>query len=102
MDDALRALGDRYLGIINGIDTELWNPATDGDIRARYSAADLAGKEACRAALCAELGLDPDGPLFAMVGRLDPQKGFDLVAAAAPSCSPTARGSACWAPATGG
>ena len=83
VDDALRSRGDRYIGIINGIDLELWNPSTDGEIRARYSAADLAGKEACRAALCAELGLDPDGPLFAMVGRLDPQKGFDLVAGAA-------------------
>ena len=101
VDDALRSLGDRYLGIINGIDTELWNPATDAEIRARYSATDLAGKDACRAALCAELGLDPDGPLFAMVGRLDPQKGFDLVAARGGRiCSPTARASACWARAT--
>jgi starch synthase len=84
VDDVLRSLGDRYIGIINGIDTELWNPATDADIAQRYSAADLAGKRACRAALSAQLGLDPDGPLFAMVSRLDPQKGFDLVAAAAP------------------
>jgi starch synthase len=83
VDDALRSLGDRYLGIINGIDTELWNPATDAEISARYSAADLAGKAACRAALCDELELEPDGPLFAMVSRLDPQKGFDLVAAGA-------------------
>ena len=83
VDDALRSLGDRYLGITNGIDMELWNPATDPDIPARYAAADLVGKDACRAQLCAELGLDPGGPLFAMIGRLDPQKGFDLVAAAA-------------------
>ncbi len=85
VDDALRSLGNRYLGIINGIDTELWNPATDADIPARYSAADLHGKDSCRAGLCAELGLDPGGPLLAMVGRLDPQKGFDLVAGAAPA-----------------
>jgi starch synthase len=83
VDDALRSLGDRYIGIINGIDTELWNPATDAGITARYSASDLAGKDACRASLCAELGLDPGGPLFAMIGRLDPQKGFDLLTAAA-------------------
>ena len=83
VDDVLRSLGDRYLGIINGIDTELWNPATDAELAARYSAADLSGKAACRAALCAELELDPKGPLLAMVSRLDPQKGFDLVAAAA-------------------
>ncbi len=85
VDDVLRLLGDRYVGIINGIDTELWNPATDSEIPARYSATDLDGKEICRAELCTELGLDPNGPLFAMVGRLDPQKGFDLVAAAAAS-----------------
>jgi starch synthase len=84
MDPALRFRGDRYTGIINGIDTDLWNPATDADIPHNYSAADLAGKAGCKAALCAELGLDPDGPLFAMVSRLDPMKGFDLVAAAAP------------------
>jgi starch synthase len=83
MDGALRARGDRYLGILNGIDTELWNPATDTDLPANYSSDDLAGKLICRADLCSELGLDSDGPLFAMVSRLDPQKGFDLVAAAA-------------------
>ncbi len=83
LDEALRYRGDRYIGIINGIDTDLWNPETDADIPAPYSASDLAGKAVCRAALCAELGLDPDGPIFAMVSRLDPQKGFDLLAAAA-------------------
>ncbi len=83
VDDVLRSLGDRYVGILNGIDTELWNPATDPDIPARYSALDLSGKADCRASLCGELGLADDGPLLAMVSRLDPQKGFDLVAAAA-------------------
>ena len=83
--DVLRSLGDRYLGIINGVDTELWNPATDSALPARYSAVDMYGKRRCRSALCAELGIDPGGPLLGMVGRLDPQKGFDLLAAAAPS-----------------
>jgi starch synthase len=85
VDDVLRSLGDRYLGIINGIDTELWNPATDSALPARYSAVDMYGKRRCRSALCAELGLDPNGPLMGMVGRLDPQKGFDLLADAAPA-----------------
>jgi starch synthase len=84
VDDALRRVGDRYLGIINGIDSTLWDPATDAAIPARFSAANLAGKATCKAALCQQLGLDPNGPLFAMVGRLDPQKGFDLLARAAP------------------
>ena len=83
MDEALRARGDGYLGIINGIDTDLWNPATDTEIAANYSAQDLSGKAECRAALCNELGLDPGGPLFALVSRLDPQKGFDILADAA-------------------
>jgi starch synthase len=82
--DALVALGDRYLGILNGIDTQLWDPANDDALPARYSAADLDGKAACRAALCSELAIDPGGTLFGMVGRLDPQKGFDLLTAAAP------------------
>ncbi len=85
VEDALRSLGERYVGILNGIDTELWDPATDTAIAANYSAADLSGKAACRAALCAELGLHPDGPVLGMVSRLDPQKGFDLLAAAAPA-----------------
>jgi starch synthase len=84
VEDALAGLGDRYVGILNGIDTELWDPANDGALPAAYSAADLTGKAECRRALCAELGLDPAGPLLGMIGRLDPQKGFDLLAGAAP------------------
>ena len=42
VDEVLTELGDRYLGIINGIDTELWNPATDPEIPARYSASIMA------------------------------------------------------------
>lgn len=53
---------------------------------APYSRADLTGKAACRRALLGELGFDPDdsGPVLGMIGRLDPQKGFDLLASAAP------------------
>ncbi|HUP83948.1 MAG TPA: glycogen/starch synthase [Candidatus Limnocylindria bacterium] len=84
--DVLRegAANGRYLGIINGLDNDLWDPATDTDLPATFSATDLLGKRACRAHLCAELGLDADGPVLAMVSRLDGQKGFDLLAAAAP------------------
>jgi starch synthase len=84
MDVALRSRGDRYVGILNGIDNELWNPATDPEIPANFSADDLSGKAACRAALCAELGLSREQPLFAMISRLDPQKGFDLLVDAVP------------------
>jgi len=83
VDDLLRAKGDRYLGILNGIDTALWDPATDAALPARYSAAGMAGKAACRADLAERLGLDPGGPILGLVGRLDPQKGFDLLTDAA-------------------
>jgi starch synthase len=82
---ALGGRGDRFIGIINGIDTEAWDPATDAVLPATFDAGDLSGKAACRAALLAELGFDPadDGALLGVVGRLDPQKGFDLIAGAA-------------------
>jgi starch synthase len=85
LDWALAGRGDRFVGILNGIDTAMFDPATDGAIAATYSPGRMEGKEACRAALAAEVGLDPDddGPIAGAVGRLDPQKGFDLVADAA-------------------
>jgi starch synthase len=76
----------RFFGILNGLDPELWNPATDTDLAARYSASDLGGKAACRADLLSRHGMDPDdpAPVIGMIGRLDPQKGFDILADAAP------------------
>jgi starch synthase len=84
--DALAAKGDRFVGILNGLDTVVWDPATDSDLAATFSADDLGGKVACRADLLARLGFDPadDGAVLGMIGRLDPQKGFDLLNAAAP------------------
>jgi starch synthase len=83
--DALAAKGDRFVGILNGLDTTVWDPATDADLAATYSAADLGGRTACRADLLARLGFDPadDSAVLGMIGRLDPQKGFDLLASAA-------------------
>jgi starch synthase len=85
--DALAAKGDRFVGILNGLDTVVWDPATDADLAASYSAADLGGKATCRADLLTRLGFDPDdqaSAVLGMIGRLDPQKGFDLVHDAAP------------------
>ncbi len=83
LHDALLDLGDRYVGILNGIDTRLWDPATDLSLAARFDQDDASGKRICRDDLAARHGLDPGGPILAMIGRLDPQKGFDLVAGAA-------------------
>ncbi len=75
------ALGDRLAGVLNGIDMDLWNPATDRSITANYSAEDLSGKRRCKAALQRAYGLPQRGqaPLFGMSARLVAQKGLDIV-----------------------
>ena len=87
LDALLAERGDAYVGILNGIDPAVWDPATDADIAAAYDWADPRGKAACRRDLLARVGFDPDddGPVFGAIGRLDPQKGLDLLAAAAPA-----------------
>jgi starch synthase len=86
LDKELTGLGHRFGGILNGLDMAVWNPATDAALPERYARGSLAGKAACRRALLTELGFDPDdaGPVLGMIGRLDPQKGFDLLSGAAP------------------
>jgi starch synthase len=85
LDGHLVARGDRFTGILNGLDQDVWDPATDAALAAPYDATSTAGKAACRADLLARLGLDPADPsaVLGVIGRLDPQKGFDLVAGAA-------------------
>ncbi len=75
---------DRLQGILNGIDADHWNPATDPAIPARYDADSIERKEIDRDALLHELKLDGRGPVFAIVSRLVHQKGIDLVLAALP------------------
>jgi starch synthase len=73
--------GAALSGILNGIDTDTWNPATDPHLPARYDRDDRSGKARCRAALRTELGLPAAGtrPLIGVVSRLTEQKGFDLL-----------------------
>ncbi len=81
LHETFAALGDRLVGVTNGIDSEVWNPATDMSLPARYAPGDLAGKATCKAALQRSCGLEerPSSLLFAMCTRLAQQKGFDLV-----------------------
>jgi starch synthase len=68
-------------GIINGIDTEIWNPKTDPMIPENYAVRQLAaGKQKNKAALCERFGLSPDKPLISFIGRLVVEKGADLLA----------------------
>ena len=80
----LRTRHDRLAGVLNGIDTEVFNPETDPDIAVNFGLEDLSGKAACKTALQREAGFasNPRLPLMGMIGRLVDQKGFDLFAAA--------------------
>lgn len=81
LDGLLRTRQDRLRGILNGIDADAFNPATDPYLAANYSAENPAGKAACKAALQRELGLEEsaDRPLLGIVSRLAEQKGLDLL-----------------------
>ncbi len=82
LDTILRERGDAFVGILNGIDETIWNPATDPAIAAHYDAGNHAAKAENKAALQYDLGLagDPRAPVIGVVSRLVEQKGFDLVA----------------------
>lgn len=83
LHDLLRERRDRLFGILNGIDTTIFDPATDGEIAANFCADDVGGKAACKADLQQEmkLAVDPERPVIGMVTRLVDQKGLDLIAA---------------------
>jgi len=81
LHETFRALGDRFSGILNGIDAARWNPETDPDIAAPYSRHRLSGKAECKRALQRACGLPQraDTPVCGMSARLVAQKGLDLV-----------------------
>ena len=86
LDDLLRAYAHKLYGIVNGIDTEVFDPATDPAIPHHYSAADPGQKGRNRAALRAELGLaDSRAPLIAFISRFYEQKGLELIQQALPA-----------------
>jgi starch synthase len=81
LDGLLRHRGDVLSGILNGVDYDRWNPATDPYLVTRYSPGQLGGKRECKQALLAESGLPErlaGRPLLGIVSRFAAQKGFDL------------------------
>lgn len=84
LDGTLRHIAHKLKGILNGIDTKLWDPATDPLIAKPYTATAPEGKLDNKRALCARFGLDPARPLLAAISRLVDQKGIDLLVGAIP------------------
>lgn len=86
LDGLLRSRAADLVGILNGVDYNVWDPANDVELPHRYTANDLAGKDDCKAALRREMGLpqNEDAPLIAYVNRLTRQKMADVVLDALP------------------
>jgi starch synthase len=88
LEGVLFARQQRYTGILNAIDTEVWDPASDPYIPAHFDAGNVAGKTACKRALLEHFGLSVGDdamsrPVVGMVSRLVEQKGLQLVQEAA-------------------
>lgn len=80
LEGLIMARGNAVHGILNGIDTDVWNPAVDPALASRYTHRTLEKRPANKRALEAEFGLDEDdGPLFIVVSRLTWQKGMDVL-----------------------
>jgi len=87
LDGVIRARGADVSGILNGIDTEAWNPETDPFLAATFDAARIDPRAADKVDLQVRFGLDQDArsPLFGVVSRLTWQKGLDLLLEALPT-----------------
>ena len=87
LEGVLRARADRLTGIVNGIEPNDWDPGKDPALTSRFASTRLSGKAAGKIELQKELGLtlSPRTPLLAAIGRLDPQKGLELVLEAVPA-----------------
>lgn len=81
MDGLLRQRSESVLGIVNGVDYDVWNPEVDPELPRNYGLEDVdEGKAECRAHLLREMGLsnDPHAPVLGIVSRLTAQKGFEI------------------------
>jgi starch synthase len=83
LDGVAQTRADDLVGLLNGVDDSIWNPAVDPHLPARYSAANMSGKNVCRTELLERSAFEPrfKGPIFGMVCRLTEQKGVDFVLA---------------------
>ena len=81
MDGLLRARGAALSGILNGIDTQVWDPEWDAHLPVPFGVGRMDGRWASRAAVQARFGLAPErtAPIFGVVSRLSHQKGLDLL-----------------------
>ena len=81
LDWLLRQRSDKFFGIVNGVDYDEWNPATDKVLPAHFNAQNLDGKQMCKRALLNHfmLPVDLERPIYASVTRLTAQKGFELI-----------------------
>ncbi|MCL4152103.1 UNVERIFIED_CONTAM: hypothetical protein GTU68_047202 [Idotea baltica] len=86
LEGVLNARSGSLFGLLNGIDTNAWDPATDTALARTYDARTLKRKSQNRAAIAERFGLDDasKGPLFCVVSRLTEQKGLDALLAAVP------------------
>lgn len=85
MEGIIRKHSSKLRGILNGLDYDVWNPAVDPMLPGRFSANDTAGKRICRRFLLREFSL-PQAPLplISFIGRIDRQKGVDLILSSLP------------------
>ncbi|MBN2102761.1 glycogen synthase GlgA [bacterium] len=80
MENVLKNRSDDLKGVLNGMDSKVWNPETDPLIAEKYSIDNFSGKSVCKQALIEELGLkDNERPLVAIISRLTEQKGMHLL-----------------------
>lgn len=80
LEGLIAARGDRVRGILNGIDTAEWNPATDRAIASNFAGKAISRRAANKPAIEAEFGIAPgSGPLFIVISRLTWQKGMDVL-----------------------
>ena len=80
LEGLLSAESNKFHGILNGIDTAVWNPETDASLSKNYKVSNvISGKKANKLAICKKYGFDPDLPLFGFIGRLVYEKSADLL-----------------------